>query len=290
MPSASANMSAKFIAQIEISKPCVSSASSPAEASRPRIVSSSGSPAATSEPKASTRIASVTGQEKSSDFIIAVRLAVLKSDHIPEAPVRLTEIAARRERVQLALQRVGGGDHRRRVAFARRRRRAPCGRRARSRRPARGGTTVEMRGSARRIASDLRDRRAERGRARSSASASGRRRSAPSWRGRRSSAGSASRACTDSEPFACQPAPESAVSTFGANTASPSATTAQAIATAPDVVGGPAAEPADRADGLRVLDRRRTRRVLQRQPLRHPPSALQSPAIHYYTTTQFARV
>ena len=63
MPSASANMSAKFIAQIEISKPCVSSASSPAEASRPRIVSSSGRPAATSEPKASARIASVTGQE-----------------------------------------------------------------------------------------------------------------------------------------------------------------------------------------------------------------------------------
>ena len=56
-------MSAKFIAQIEISKPCVSSASRPAEATRPRIVSISGSPAATSEPKASARIASVTGQE-----------------------------------------------------------------------------------------------------------------------------------------------------------------------------------------------------------------------------------
>ena len=63
MPSASANMSAKFIAQIEISKPCVSSARSPAEASRPSIVRSSGNPAATSEPKARTRIASVTGHE-----------------------------------------------------------------------------------------------------------------------------------------------------------------------------------------------------------------------------------
>ncbi len=83
-------MSAKFIAQIEISKPCVSSASRPAEATRPRIVSSSGSPAATSEPNASTRIASVTGQEKSSDFIIALRFAVLKSLHIPEAPVSET--------------------------------------------------------------------------------------------------------------------------------------------------------------------------------------------------------
>ena len=63
MPSASANISAKFIAQIEISNPLLSSASSPAEASKPRIVSISGSPAATSEPKASARITSVTGQE-----------------------------------------------------------------------------------------------------------------------------------------------------------------------------------------------------------------------------------
>ena len=90
MPSASANISAKFIAQIEISKPCVSSASRPAEATSPRIVSSSGSPAATSEPKARTRMTIVTGQEKSSDFIIAVLFAALKSLHIPEAPVSET--------------------------------------------------------------------------------------------------------------------------------------------------------------------------------------------------------
>ena len=68
----------------------MSSVSSPAEATSPTIVSSSGSPAATSEPNASTRIAIVTGQEKSSDFIIAVRLAVLKSLHMPEAPVSET--------------------------------------------------------------------------------------------------------------------------------------------------------------------------------------------------------
>ena len=36
------------------------------------------------------------------------------------------------------------------------------------------------------------------------------------------------RACTDSEPSACQPAPESAVSTFGANAASTTATIAHA--------------------------------------------------------------
>ena len=62
----------------------------PAAAISPRIVSISGRPAATSEPNASTRMASVTGQESSSDFIIALLLASLKSDHMPGAPVRLT--------------------------------------------------------------------------------------------------------------------------------------------------------------------------------------------------------
>ena len=33
---------------------------------------------------------SVTGQEMTSDFSIAERLAALKSDHIPAAPVRFT--------------------------------------------------------------------------------------------------------------------------------------------------------------------------------------------------------
>ena len=56
------------------------------------MVSISGSPAATSAPNASTRIASVTGQERSSERSIALLLASLKSDHIPEAPVRLTWI------------------------------------------------------------------------------------------------------------------------------------------------------------------------------------------------------
>ena len=54
------------------------------------MVSMSGSPAATSDPKARTRMASVTGHEKSSERIIAVRFAMLKSDHMPDAPVRLT--------------------------------------------------------------------------------------------------------------------------------------------------------------------------------------------------------
>ena len=88
----------------------------PAEATSPRIVSISGSPAATSEPKASIRITSVTGQESSSDFIIALRLASLKSDHMPEAPVRLTSTSVRAGGRQLALQLLGGGDHHRRRA------------------------------------------------------------------------------------------------------------------------------------------------------------------------------
>ena len=88
MPSASANISAKFIAQIEIGITRVPRYSRPAADARPIIVSISGSPAATSDPNASSRIPRVTGQEMTSDFIIAVRLAALKSDHIPAAPVR----------------------------------------------------------------------------------------------------------------------------------------------------------------------------------------------------------
>ena len=87
-------MSAKFIAQIETSATWAARKSEPAAATRPRIVSISGNPAATSEPNASTRIASVTGHEISSDFIIASRFAVLKSDQRPEAPVSATSTSA----------------------------------------------------------------------------------------------------------------------------------------------------------------------------------------------------
>src|SRR6476469_273296 len=90
MPRASANIIAKFIAQIETGTNWLISTSEPAEATRPDRVRISGSPAATSAPKARTRIASVTGQENISDFSIADRLASLKSDHSSEAPVGLT--------------------------------------------------------------------------------------------------------------------------------------------------------------------------------------------------------
>ena len=78
------------MAQIETSNIWAARNSAPADETSPRIVSSSGRPAATRAPNASTRMASVTGQLMSSERIIASRLAVLKSDHIPEAPVRLT--------------------------------------------------------------------------------------------------------------------------------------------------------------------------------------------------------
>ena len=59
------------------------------------MVSIRGRPAATSEPKARTRIARVTGQEMNSDRSMALRLAALKSDHMPDAPVRWTEMPPR---------------------------------------------------------------------------------------------------------------------------------------------------------------------------------------------------
>ncbi|CAB4937455.1 unannotated protein [freshwater metagenome] len=90
MPSARANIIAKLNAQTEMSSTCAPRNSEPAAATRPVMVSMSGRPAATSEPNATTRISSVTGHEITSLFSIAVRLAWLKSDHRPDAPVRCT--------------------------------------------------------------------------------------------------------------------------------------------------------------------------------------------------------
>ena len=84
------------------------------------MVSISGSPAATSEPNASSRMPSVTGQEMTSDFIIAERLASLKSDHMPDAPVSETCTPSPLQPTQLALEVVGGAHH---LVGARRRRR-----------------------------------------------------------------------------------------------------------------------------------------------------------------------
>ena len=116
MPSASANISAKFIAQIEMSAICAPIQSEPAAATSPRIVSISGSPAATSEPNASTRIASVTGHEISSDFIIADLFASLKSDHMPGRPGEVDLDAVGAELRERVLELAGGAHHLVRVA------------------------------------------------------------------------------------------------------------------------------------------------------------------------------
>ena len=223
-------MSAKFIAQIEISKPCVSSASRPAEATRPRIVSSSGSPAATSEPNASTRIAIVTGQERSSDFSIALRLAVLKSLHIPEAPVSETGTAAVPASLSFDLSVSAAATIVVGSPLAPAITTAVC-RSAEILEPACGGTIDRTWEFARRT----RSTRATVWRKPASLVVSCRewttiisaeleRPAKFRWM--------SVRAWTDSEPFACQPAPERALSTFGAKRPSATARTAQAIATA----------------------------------------------------------
>ena len=56
------------------------------------------------------------------------------------------------------------------------------------------------------------------------------------------------RACTDSEPSACQPAPDSAVSTFGAKARERDGDDRPHGQDRARVIGGEAAEPADRAD------------------------------------------
>ena len=90
MPRASANIIAKFIAQMDTGTISLMRTNEPAEATRPASVSNRGSPEATNAPNASTRIASVTGHETSSDFSMAPRLASLKSDHSSDEPVGLT--------------------------------------------------------------------------------------------------------------------------------------------------------------------------------------------------------
>src|SRR3954447_21916481 len=94
MPSARANISAKFIAQIETLRTSVSRYNDPAAATSPTRVSINGRPAATNEPNATRRISSVTGHDITSDLSIAERFAALKSDHIAEAPVRFTSTPA----------------------------------------------------------------------------------------------------------------------------------------------------------------------------------------------------
>ena len=229
MPSASANISAKFMAQIEIGESLVSRNSEPAEASRPSIVSSSGSPAATSEPNASTRMPSVTGQENSSERIIAARLASLKSDHMPDAPVSATCTCSVPSAVTGPLRSSAA----RTIVFASALAPAMTIAVCPSREivvPAWGRETEATRASVFNLAAT---------------------RPIVCWNAGElvvwpelwtttirpvlfrppNSRLTRSRTCTDSDPLACQPAPDSAVSTRGAKKPSATATTAQAMNT-----------------------------------------------------------
>src|ERR1035437_2603488 len=91
MPSASANMRAKLRAQMETGVNLVVMTRAPAATRRPAMVKSKGSPAATRLPKAMTRIMIVTGQDSNSERSMAERLAVLKLAHRALSPVRVTE-------------------------------------------------------------------------------------------------------------------------------------------------------------------------------------------------------
>ena len=84
-------MSAKFNAQMLTGAMWVEITRAPAAVSRPTSVSISGSPAATRLPKASTSTIMVTGQDSTSDLIIAEWLTLLKSDHSALSPVRFTD-------------------------------------------------------------------------------------------------------------------------------------------------------------------------------------------------------
>ena len=92
MPTASANISAKFIAQIVMPVSCAPIQSAPAVATSPRIARTSGIPAAASEPKAMARTASVTGQESTSERSIAALFSSLNSDHNAAEPVSDTSM------------------------------------------------------------------------------------------------------------------------------------------------------------------------------------------------------
>ena len=89
----------------------VDSTSAPAALSRPTMVSISGSPAATRLPKAMTSTIIVTGQDSTSDLIMAAWLTLLKFAHSALEPVRLTETVPVDSWVIGARQRVSGADH-----------------------------------------------------------------------------------------------------------------------------------------------------------------------------------
>src|SRR5665213_871170 len=92
MPNASANIIAKFNAQMLTGAIWVDSTRAPAADNKPTRVSINGSPAATRLPNAITSTIIVTGHDSTSDLIIAAWFTLLKFAHSALDPVRLTEI------------------------------------------------------------------------------------------------------------------------------------------------------------------------------------------------------
>ncbi len=225
MPRARANIMAKFIAQIDTGTSSLMSTREPAEATSPARVRISGSPAATRAPNASTRMAMVTGQETISDLSIASRLASLKSDHSSEDPVGLTWTPSTERSWSSSLRSVAT----RTISLVS----APAPARtmavwpsALTVAPGMGATTSAMRGSASRTAVT---------RARTSAPAPSvtgpsvectttwiaEEALPPKW------SWASSRAATDSDPSACQPAPDRLCSTWGAKAPRPMISSSQ---------------------------------------------------------------
>ncbi len=220
---------AKFIAQIDTGTTLLTITRAPAEATSPAKVKSSGSPAATRAPNASTSMAIVTGHDMSSEVIIASRFAELKSAHSCDEPVGVTSMPFP--------ERLSSGPARSSAARTISLVEAPAPPSTTAVLPSReivapgwGGTTDEMRSSARRVASTLAMMSAP---APKSTGASSEWTTIwraelalpPKW------ARASSRTSTDSEPSACHPAPESDCSTWGAKTPSPRMTTTQIATT-----------------------------------------------------------
>ncbi len=111
MPSASANIIAKFNAQMLTGAMWVASTRAPAAVSSPTSVSISGRPAATRLPKAMTSTIIVTGQDSTSELIIAAWLTLLKFAHSALSPVRSTETLPRRQPRDRPVQGVGRAHH-----------------------------------------------------------------------------------------------------------------------------------------------------------------------------------
>ena len=85
--------------------------SAPAVATNPRIASKSGIPAAASEPKAMTSTAIVSGQDITSERIIAALFSSLNSDHSAAEPVRETSVPGPAARPKLIAQAIRGSHH-----------------------------------------------------------------------------------------------------------------------------------------------------------------------------------